>query len=407
VGTGVLAAGLGQAWAGGSAAQRAPLVGRVVDAASLGADPTGREDAAPALQRAIDQLAPTGGTLYLPAGRYRIGRTLVWQNPANARAPGISIQGDGMHSTVLRSAIRSGPLLRVRGVPTAGPVDTTFFWGGGLRDLTVEGDNAGPEQHGLEVLGWYYGEIENCNFVGLGGDGIRAAVDLALDANPDYTSSTLFVRGVWFERLGGWGFRDLSEYQGAPAWSWDRCVFVFCRAGGALVRSGGQGFTKCTFSGCGWQSERGPQAPSAYGLYFDGAVTTCSQQWVEGCEFDTNLTAHIGARFLSASTFADNRFIFNDRHAPGRISPPVGVEIGSGDAHATVRGVAFEQSFFRFDIPGEAVGFDFANNANVRDIEIRGSVFSELRGSVVTRYRGQDPAGRGADFGYVIRDRRE
>lgn len=402
--TGVLAIGFAPVLASEAAAQQAPTIGRVIDIRSLGVDANGREDVAPQLQQAIDELAPTGGTIYLPAGRYRIGRTLVWENPRNARAPGIAIRGDGMHSTVLRSAVRDGPLLRVRGVPTRGPVNTTFFWGGGLRDLTIEGNNDGPEQHGLEVLGWYYGEIANCNFVRLGGDGIRAVTDLAVNSNPDYTSSTLFVRGVWFERLGGWGFRDMSEVQGAPAWSWDRCIFVLCRSGGALIRSGGQSFTKSTFSGCGWQSEGGPTPDAAYGLYFDGALTTNSQHWVEGCEFDTNLTAHVGARFLAASTFSNNRFIFHDRQEVGRMCPRVGIEIAAGDAHAAVRGVAFLRSFFRFDIPGEAVAFDFANYANVRDVEIAGSVFSEPRGSAITRYRGQDPAGRGAEYGFVIRD---
>ncbi len=73
------------------------------------------------------------------------------------------------------------------------------------------------------MLGWYYGEIANCNFIRLGGDGIRSVVDLDLNANPDVTSSVLFVRAVWFERLGGWGFRDMSQVQGAPAWSSDDC----------------------------------------------------------------------------------------------------------------------------------------------------------------------------------------
>ena len=197
----------------------------------------------------------------------------------------------------------------------------------------------------------------------------------------------------------------MSQVQGAPAWSWDRCTFVYCRQGGALVRSGSQSFTKCSFSGCGWQSERGPTAEAAYGLYFDGAATTCSQQWVEGCEFDTNLTGHIGARFLAASTFVNNRFIFSDRHAPGRLRPAVGVEIGVGDANATILGIEFRQSFFRLDLAGQAVAFDFANSANVRDVEIGGSVFTEPSGAAVTRYRGHDPAGRGAAYGYVIRDR--
>ena len=178
--TGLFVAGFSQAPAPGAeeTPRAAVQAGRVVNAAALGVDATGRGDAAPALQRAIDELAPTGGVLYLPAGRYRIDRTLVWQNRENARAPGISIQGDGMHSTILRSGVRSGPVLRIRGVRETAPVNTSFFWGGGLRDLTIEGDNGGPEQHGLEVLGWYYGEISNCHFVGLGGDGIRALVDL-------------------------------------------------------------------------------------------------------------------------------------------------------------------------------------------------------------------------------------
>jgi hypothetical protein len=405
LGTGVLAAGASQVLPRTVAAQGRPPVGRIVDVQSLGADSSGREDSAPALQRAIDEVAPTGGIIYLPAGRYRIARTLVWHNRGTGRAPGITFQGDGMHSTVLLSAIGSGPVLRVRGTPSSAPAGTTFFWGGGLRDLTIEGGNGGPEQHGLDVLGWYYGEIENCNFVRLGGDGIRATVDLELNANPDVTSSDLFVRGVWFERLGGWGFRDMSEVQGAPAWLWDRCVFALCRAGGALVRSSSHSFTKCSFSGCGWQDERSPAAQVAYGLFFDGSATTSSKQWVEGCEFDANLTAHIGARFLTSSTIVGNRFIFNDRFGRGRINPPVGIEIGSGDAGARVLGVAFQRNFFRFDIPGQVVVFDFANSANVRDVEISGSVFSEVRPSDVTRYRGQDPAGRGAAYGFVITDR--
>ena len=385
------------------------MAGRLLNVVQLGADPSGGSDSSAAFQQAIDEVAPTGGTIYVPAGRYVIGRTLTWQNPRNARAPGILFQGDGPHSTVLVAQARSGPLLRVRGVPSRGPISTTFFWGGGIKNLTIEGGGGGGAgQHGLDVLGWYYGEIDNCHFVRLGGHGIQCSVDLGIDANPDYTSSTLFVRGTWFERLGGWGFLDASNYQGAPAWSWDRCIFVFCRQGGAHVRSGGHSFTKCSFSGCGWQSEGSATGSPGYGLYFDGAATPCSQHLVEGCEFDTNLRAHVGARFLMASTFMNNRFIASDRHRRGRLDPTIGVELGSGDANATLRGVSFQQNFFRFDVPGEAVAYDFANSANVRDIEIANSVFTQAPGrSVITRYRGDNPGNQGNAFGFVIRDRRE
>ena len=401
-GAGALLAGMSAQEAMASQAMPEPDARRVYNVADAGADRTGASNSSTAFQRAIDELASTGGVIYAPAGQYRIDRTLVWANRENARAPGILFQGDGMHATALISTIASGPVLRVRGVRASGPVDTSFFWGGGLRDLTVRGDYGGPEQHGLEVLGWYYGEIRNCHFVALGGDGIRALVDYRVSSNPDFTSSSLFVRGVWLERLGGWGFRDLSEQQGAPGWSWDRCVFVLCRLGGAHVRSGAHGFAKCSFALCGWQSERGRPAAAAYGLFFDGSATACSQQFVEGCEFDTNLTGHIGARFLAASSFMNNRFIFGDNLSSGRLRPIVGVEIGTGDQRATVLAVLFRQNFFRFDIAGEAIAFDFANHANVRDVEIGGSVFTSPPGVSVTRYRGHDPAGRGAAYGYVI-----
>jgi len=404
-GSGLLAGGVGMAAPAAASAEETGVAGarRVVNVVERGADRTGQADSSPAFQQAIDAIAPTGGIVYIPAGQYRLDRTLTWLNRGDARAPGIMFQGDGAYSTVLITTIRSGPLLRVRGVRLTGPVATTFFWGGGLHDLTIRGDNK-EGQHGLEVLGWYYGDIQNCHFVGLGGDGIRAITDLTVNPNPDFTSSTLFLRGCWFERLGGWGFIDMSDAQGAPAWSWDRCIFNMCKKGGAHVRSGGHGFTKCSFALCGWSYESGSPAAAAYGLYFDGAVTACSQQWIEGCEFDTNLTAHIGARFLSASSFLNNRFIFSDRNASGQMSPPVGIRIGVGDVNATVLGIQFRQNFFRFDVGERAVAFDFVNHASVRDVEIAGSVFTMANGTQVIRYRGSDPGGQGDALGFVIRD---
>ena len=84
--------------------------------------------------------------------------------------------------------------------------------------------------------------------------------------------------------------------------------------------------------------------------------------------------------------------------------PPVGIKIGVGDVYATVLGVQFRQSFFRFDVGERAVAFDFVNHANVRDIEIGGSVFTMARGTQVIRYQGSDPNGQGNAYGYVIRD---
>jgi hypothetical protein len=233
--------------------------------------------------------------------------------------------------------------------------------------------------------------------------------DLVLDRNPDFTASTLFVRGTWIERCGGWGFIDDGGPQGAPAWSWDRTVFALCREGGARVQSGSHGFTKCSFSACGWRSEREAPAQRAYGLYFDGALTATSTQWIEGCEFDTNLTAHIGARFLAASSIVNNRFIFNDRFGLGRLCPGIGVEIASADARSAVRSVEFRQNFFRFDTGGRAAAFSCANASNVRDVEISASIYADnTEGALeLTRYGGIRSAKEGVASGFNIRERDE
>ncbi|MDD3352766.1 right-handed parallel beta-helix repeat-containing protein [Zoogloea sp.] len=387
--------------------QTTRLSRKVINIQDLGADPSGKRDSTNALQEAINRLTKSGGQIYIPEGVYLISRTLEMINPENARGPAILFYGDGEQVSVLQSAVQSGPLLRIRGVPVKGPISSTFFRGGGMRDLGFDGDNGGPEHDALEVLGWWHAELSHIRITRFSRHGIRAITDRAINANPDFTAPVLFLRSVLIERCGGWGFIDDGGPQGAPAWSWDRCIFSLCYRGGAYIQSSSHSFTKCAFSGCGWQSETTAPAKEAWGLFFDGSVTATSRQWVEGCEFDTNLTAHIGARFLSSSTFANNRFIFNDRCRAGRLCPSAGVQFGVGDARAAVRSVEFSQSIFRFDKGGEAVGFDWVNTANVRDIEIRSSIFSDNSKNTLalTRYRGNNPGGRGEEFGYVIRDR--
>jgi hypothetical protein len=381
---------------------------RLLNVVELGADPSGATDATAVVQAAIDKLAPTGGTLYFPAGTYRISKTLLWTNPANERRSGILFLGDGMNTSVLRSFVTNGPLLRVRGVPLQGPVSTTFFWGGGIQQLTLDGSVGAKEGHdGIEVMGWWYGELSQLRIRNFSRHGIRAVTDLALNPNPDLSASTLFVKAVWVERCGGWGYKDDGGAQGSPAWTWGHTVFVLCGEGGAYVQSSSHSFVKCSFSQCGWSSETAAPKLPGYGLYVDGALTAASRQWVEGCEFDNSYTAHIGLRFASSSSFINNRFIFNDRQKIGRLCPLAGVQIGAGDARAAVLGVEFRQSFFRFDKGGDAVGFDWVNTGNVRNVTVQRSVFSDGSGGgalALTRYRGHESRNARTTNNYIIED---
>jgi len=74
------------------------IQGAVANVLDFGADPTGVADSTAAIQAAIDSLAPTssavtpanagGGTVYIPAGKFRITNTLLL-------GYGITLQGDG------------------------------------------------------------------------------------------------------------------------------------------------------------------------------------------------------------------------------------------------------------------------------------------------------------------------
>ena len=389
----------------GRQANAAFIPPKTINVVDLGADPSGKADSAAAIQAAIAKLVDTGGSVYFPAGSYRIGKTLEWINPAKDRGNGILFIGDGMNSTVLRSTVKSGPLLRMRGVPLQGPVSTTFFWGGGIQHLTLDGIAGSKSEHdGIEVMGWWYGEFNQLRIRNFSRHGIRAVTDLAINSNPDFSASTLFVKAVWIERCGGWGYKDDGGVQGSPGWTWSHTVFVLCGEGGAYLQSSSHSFTKCSFSQCGWSSEASTPKTPGYGLCIDGALTAASRQWVEGCEFDNSYGAHISLRFASASSFLNNRFIFNDRQGVGHLCPPVGVQIGTGDARAAVRSVEFRQNFFRFDKPGQAVGFDWVNTANVHDITVQRSVFSEINGLALTRYRGFDSQTARSTKNYVIED---
>src|ERR1700709_312835 len=98
-GSGLLVGGVGIAAPARAAEQAGAAEGRtVVNVCERGADRTGQSDSSPAFQQRIDAVAPTGGIVYIPAGHYRLDRTLMWVNRENARAPGILIQGDGAYS---------------------------------------------------------------------------------------------------------------------------------------------------------------------------------------------------------------------------------------------------------------------------------------------------------------------
>lgn len=78
------------------------------------------------LQAAIDEAAQRGGTLYIPAGIYRISRTLILHGSVNKS---LTLQGSGINSTILL-ADKSLPIIIQMG-------DNRHCYNTTVRDLTI------------------------------------------------------------------------------------------------------------------------------------------------------------------------------------------------------------------------------------------------------------------------------
>src|SRR3989338_9152242 len=101
----------------------------------VGADPTGTTDSYASIQEALNSLTPTGGTLCLPSGTFKVSQSLVI--PAGVSLIG---QGSGISSvypSVTRIKAGGGgfPVLTILGTPTSSicaiSVERLVIYGGG------------------------------------------------------------------------------------------------------------------------------------------------------------------------------------------------------------------------------------------------------------------------------------
>lgn len=377
----------------------------VVRVKDLGAVGDGVADDTAAFQAAIDKVAAAGGEILVTPGNYKINKTLHWTNPKNAKAPGIWLVGAGYTNTHLLSYVRSGPLFEIRGVPAKGSVNTTFFWGGGIEGIDFVGTNAGTSDHdALDILGWYWGHIRNCRFTGFSRNGITSRVDLTINANPDYTSSSMFIEGTLFERLGGRGYD--GAFIGNPAWKWDHCLFNLCAQGAARILSARHTFDSCSFAGSGYESE-GKVVPGDHPHLEIGQLRgSISQITIQNCEFDFAKSAHLFINSLEGGDIHDNRFIFRSWGSQD-VTPQAAIVLAPAGADAAVQGLNFNRNVFRVDgRTGGVALYIWQNTSNVQNITVQGSIVSDQSAGriQITRYKGYDKNGINTRRNYVISD---
>jgi hypothetical protein len=134
----------------------------------------GAADDAPAIQAAIDAAAHRGGTVYLPAGRYRLGGAL------QARS-GVTIAGDGAASVLVPTG-RSSAIVGT--FSSAAPL-TSFV----CRDLAIDGSQqVGP--YSSTIKGIFITHLSACSFLDL-----LVTATAATGIGIDYLYDGTVVRG--------------------------------------------------------------------------------------------------------------------------------------------------------------------------------------------------------------------
>lgn len=184
-----------------------------VDVSDFGADPTGANDSTAAFNEAIASLptylppdAPSSfqwtpmpiGTIVVPAGQYKIGSQGV--DVANI-GPAVTIRGMGRSATMFfyygkTSAFRCyNPNLPQQAHFKPG-YQAIFFWGGGLRELGIDGTHAQPG-----AVGIWYGGLEGALFCDLLVQHFNSTANRTIDGNPG--SAGIFGEGDpwWAEKV--------------------------------------------------------------------------------------------------------------------------------------------------------------------------------------------------------------
>lgn len=107
---------------------------------AYGADPTGAADSTTAIQNAINAaVAAGGGTVYFPAGTYKVSSTL------SINIAGVTLQGDGIWVTVIKY---TGSSDCIRMFSTT---QYTSGFGGGVKGLMVDGTSAAAGAAGIHA----------------------------------------------------------------------------------------------------------------------------------------------------------------------------------------------------------------------------------------------------------------
>ena len=215
-----------------TAAETAP--GLFFNVREYGAAGDGEHDDAPAIQKTIDTAAQTGGTVFFPAGRYRVCKTLTV--PGRKLTPKLK-----PNWITLRGAGGTGSQLLGDGVDyilKAAPMDEKYIYATGISfyELTFSSYNYARNKRcsAIDASGMLRTCIEHCNFLFLN-RGIRTF----------HTIKKGMGSGIWILRISDNIFNGTHDWPIDIQRAFDVVIFnnvIEACCGGIKVGRPGDGF---------------------------------------------------------------------------------------------------------------------------------------------------------------------
>lgn len=248
--------------------------GDVLDVTHYGADPSGESESAPAFQEALDDVADAGGTVYVPAGLYRVGSTLVWPRVAGT-------------NTLRPILLRGENPSVIKGIPSS--------WSRGTSALRYEGGGSLFDLRGGEGEETNFsGGLSGLSLHGMGREGTRG-----IDA---YN-----VRVAQFSNLVVRNFGTNVKIAGESFYSvWKDCLFSDAVNDGAQFDNdlNGSGFSRCRFAANGRHGVR--VAGGGFPVWLDGCWMEANRGY--GVSFHNTIEARITAGYLEGNEGGGIRF---------------------------------------------------------------------------------------------------
>jgi hypothetical protein len=194
-------------------------------------DPTGTQDCSEALERAARE--NPGALLYVPAGQYRIDRTVRFRSgPIEGRfTAGLRLVGAGMMQTTFISGVSNAPMFLLDYA-----ADGAFQAGFGidLSEFSARQPSGISDGSAIVLRSVFNARLSRLHVKGFGGDGIV----IACRRGDEDGSNMVALNQVRIEDCGGWGL-DATPIPGANEISYLHGVHLFVQGCGSPRRGGG------------------------------------------------------------------------------------------------------------------------------------------------------------------------